>query len=147
MQAETSLNRARNELYKPLDDVVNYSACTFSRTALYNYLSCLYILHSGDEVDAVADDQAKFMKQSVDDGTKTMDELIAFVSKHEPEVKKLDFESVRCVNNNIKDVLNDDEIYFCNDTIQIYTCTDLAEKIKGLVVKNAFGGIQPDIDP
>ncbi len=147
IQAESSLNRARNELYKPLDDVVNYSACTFSRSALYQFLSCLYILHSGDATDEVTSDKPDYMRRSVEDGTKTMDELIAYVGKHVPEVKKLDFEPVRCTHNNIKDVLNDDEIYFCNDTIQIYTCTDLAEKIKGLVLEKAFGGIQPGINP
>lgn len=45
-QAEEDLQRASGELYRPSDDVVTYSACQFSRKALYRFLNALAIYQS-----------------------------------------------------------------------------------------------------
>jgi hypothetical protein len=130
-QADADFHKARNELYKPLDDVVTYSACTFSRSALYHFLSCLYV-HGTNDTDPM-----------IEKGRKTIDELIKYGKDHYPEIKEMDFNPVRCKNKNVKDVLNDDEIYFCNDPEQVMICTSLAEQIKELISDRVFDGNPP----
>lgn len=125
------MEKARAELYKPKEDVVAYHACTYSRSALYHYLSCLYVPHVQEE-------------DKVEKGEVTLDELVSLVGAKHDEVKEMDFSSVRCIRKDVKDVLNDDEIYFCNNVDQINTCTDLAKKIRKLVINTTFEGVEPE---
>lgn len=134
-QAVSDFHKARNELYKPSDDVVTYSACTFSRSSLYHFLSCLYVHGTKDRDPAI------------EKGRKTIEELIRYSQENYPKVKEMDFNPVRCKNKNVKDVLNDDEIYFCNDAEQIMVCTNLADQIRELIIDRVFDGVQPEVKP
>jgi hypothetical protein len=133
-QADYDLNKAHDELYKPEEDVVNYSACIFSRSAMYHFLSCLYVLNNDEQDDTIKK------------GTKTLDDLIAFAKTQEDELKDLDFSSMRCKGEGIKEIKKGHEIYFCNNTSQIQSCTKITEKIKDLVIQKAFDGKQPNVE-
>lgn len=134
-QAEADLHHAREELYKPSDDVVKYTVCTSARTSLYRYLSCLYALHhEGEDL------------KPLDKGTKPLQELLDEVTEYYEELGTIDFSPVRCKCKNVKDILNGDEIYFCNNLQQVRTCTDLASIARKLVIDEIYDGEEPDVD-
>ena len=134
-KADQLLSKATEELYKPQEDVVNYSACISSRSALYHFLGCMYLIYSKEEVDT-----------SLEQGKKSIDELLAFAGKHSSEIGEIDFELMRCSCEDVEDILNNEEIYFCNNTEIVRGCTNLAKKVKEVVVKNAFDGIAPNTE-
>lgn len=134
-KAESDLANARGELYKPEEDVVKYSACISARSALYHYLGCLYVLNE-DDVDY----------QTLVKGSKSIEELIESVSEYNTGVGKIDFNPMRCKCNDIEDVLNNEEIYFCNNTEIVRSCTELAEQVRELVISDVFDGTQPEIE-
>jgi hypothetical protein len=125
-KADADLARARDELYKPEEDVVLYSSCISARSALYHYLGCLSIL-----------DRKKADIVSIEKGTKSMDQLIQEAGIKYPEVAKMDFSAVHCKRKNIENILNYDEINFCNDTDRVNQCTNLAYQLKEIVIKRA----------
>jgi hypothetical protein len=133
-QADYDHKKAKEELYRPEEDVVNYSACIFSRSAMYHFLSCLYVLNNNEE------------DNSIDKGTKTLDELIAYAKTQEDELKDVDFSSMRCKGEGIKEIKKGHEIYFCNNTAQIQSCSSITEKIKDVVIDKAFDGKQPQFE-
>jgi len=117
-QADSDLKRARGELYQPAEDVVNYCVCVSARTALQRYLLGLYL----------------FLKKDDDETVKinhTIDELVGFCNKEMSELKKLDFEHINCKEH---DVLNTEELFFCNDVEIVDHCTELAEKVRELLI-------------
>ncbi|MEX0686261.1 MAG: hypothetical protein WD267_00065 [Balneolales bacterium] len=126
-QGDFELNKAREELYHPSEDVVVYSVCMFARSALYHYLVCLYILHSIENDDII-------------DETGTVEQLAEYCKKYNKGLQEVDLSPFQCRK---KDVLSDDQFYYCNDIHHVTTCADLAESIKNLVVKKAWGGKQP----
>lgn len=134
LKGESLLSRAHNELYKPKGDVVKYSACISARSALYYFLSCLYLYHDG-----------KDEKGEIEDGSKTIEELIDYVGDYHEGISDIDFSQMRCKYKDIEDVVSNDEIYFCNNTEIINTCTELADQTRELVINNAFGGNAPKI--
>lgn len=135
-KADKLLNKATQELYKPQEDVVNYSACISSRSALYHFLGCLYLHHSNEEVD-----------KSLEKGKITIEELLQFAQEYSPEIGEINFELMRCSCEDVEDILNNEEIYFCNNTEIVQGCTNLAKKVKKLVVNNAFNGVAPSTEP
>lgn len=131
-KADTELARAHDELYKPEEDVVLYSSCISARSALYHYLGCLSML-APEKSDI----------NSIEKGTKPMDQLIKEAGKKYPEVAKMDFSVMQCTNKDIKNILNNDETHFCNNTDIVNNCTNLAHQLKEIVTKQASGVVQP----
>jgi hypothetical protein len=130
-KADADLARAQEELYKPEEDVVLYSSCVSARSALYRYLGCLSILaRKKPDID------------SIENGAKTMDQLIKEAGKKYPEVKKMDFSAVYCKRKNIKNVLDNEETHFCNNTDMVNKCTNLAYQLKEIVAKRASKYVQ-----
>lgn len=134
-KADKLLSKATNELYKPQEDVVNYSACISSRSALYHFLGCLYLYNADEEVD-----------KSLEEGKKSIDELLDFAREYSPEIGEINFDLMRCSCEDVENILNNEEIYFCNNTEIVQGCTNLAKKVKNLVVKDAFEGVAPSIE-
>ena len=131
-KADADLTRAQDELYRPERDVVFYSSCVSARSALYHYLGCLSVL-SEKKVDIY----------SIENGTKSMDQLILETGKKYPEITKLDFSVVKCKSEDISKIVKDDETHFCNNTDMVNSCTNLAFELKKIVDKRASKFIQP----
>jgi len=131
-KAIADLSKAQDELYKPKEDVVHYSCCISARSALYHFLGCLCMLNE-DRVDI----------DSIEQGTTTMDQLIKKAGKTYSEVAKMDFSGVHCKRKDVKNVLNNDEIYFCNNTGVVSNCTNLAHQLKQIVDKRTSKFVQP----
>lgn len=131
-KADADLARARDELYKPEEDVVYYSSCVSARSAMYHFLGCLSML-SRKKVDI----------ESIENGTKPMDQLIKEAGKKYPEVAKMDFNAVECKCKDIENILSDEETHFCNETDIVTHCTNLADQLKEIVVKQSDQFVQP----
>lgn len=125
-RADAELTRAQDELYRPQEDVVVYASCVSARSALYHYLGCLSMLA-----------RKKADIDSIEKGTKSMDQLIKEAGKKYPEVKKMDFSAVHCKRKDIKNVVNNEEVNFCNNTDMVNKCTNLAYQLKDIVVKQS----------
>lgn len=135
-KADKLLSKATEELYKPQEDVVNYSACISSRSALYHFLGCMYLHFTDEEVD-----------KSLEEGKMSIDELLNFARQYSNELGEINFDIMRCSCENVEDILNNEEIYFCNNTEIVQGCTNLAKKVKKLVINNAFDGVAPSTEP
>lgn len=120
-QAEEDLKRANEELYRPSADVVTYSACQFSRLALYRFLNALAIHQSGD-------------KNTILEPDLTLEQLITFCGQHNKEIKDIDFSSLHCKCNPVIGE-TDDEIIYCTSVQKVDYCAKLASKVKEIVRK------------
>lgn len=123
-RADTVLNSAREELNHPADDVVNYSVCVFARSALYHYLELLQMIYAQKNKDEVKE-------------SPTLEELINYCSNFNDKLKGIDFSEVYCKDCN---VLDDEKIYYCNNVNKVTYCTDVAEKVRELVVEQSGAG-------
>ncbi|SMO64502.1 hypothetical protein [Fodinibius sediminis] len=131
-KADNLLSKATEELHKPEEDVVTYSACISARSSLYHFLGCLYVHKSNEEID-----------KTLEQGKKTIDELIEYATQHVSGVGEIDFSPMRCTCKDVKEIVNDEEIYFCNNINIVKECTHLAQKVKDIIVSDAFGGQAP----
>lgn len=129
-QADSDLEKSINELNKPEEDVVAFSACTYARSALYHFLSCLHTLKN---------DEVTLEKES-----NTLDDLIDLVSEEFEEVGELDFSPIGCTHRSLDAVLSDEEIAVCNNVHQLNVCTDRAKAVKEIVVDKIYYGEEPD---
>lgn len=132
-KADELLSKATEELNKPEEDVVNYSACISARSALYHFLGTYYVYKSQEEVD-----------KSLEQGKMTVDELIEYAEQHISEISEIDFSPMRCTCKDVKEIVNNDEIYFCNNIDTIKGCTKIAQKVKDIIVSDAFDGKAPN---
>lgn len=124
-QADTELYSARNELYKPAEDVVKYSVCVFARSALYRFMNCLYVIHSEENNETVKDSQ-------------TLEQMIDYCSDYNSQLKKIDFSNVHCkTRTDLAE--NVDEVYYCNNVNHVKYCAETAEKVRELVIEKAWG--------
>jgi len=128
-QADSDLKRAKGELYQPAEDVVNYCVCVSARSALQRYLLSLYLTLKKDEMEAIEVNQ-------------TIEELVRLCSKEVSELKSLNFDHINCKEY---DVLNTDEIFFCNDVGIVNHCTDLADKVRKILFFKLPEGIIPGL--
>jgi hypothetical protein len=120
-KAEDELKRAQGELYRPAEDVVSYSACLFSRKALTNYLQALSVLYAE--------------KNNVEMGEMpTIEDWISFSRQFSEELKDVDFSSLNCKCN---EILEDEseQIVFCTSVDKVHHCSELAEKVRDILVK------------
>lgn len=117
-QAEEDLQRASEELYRPSDDVVTYSACQFSRIALYRFLNALALYQSRN-------------KNVILEPDLTLEQLITFCGQHNKEIASIDFSSLHCKCN---PVIND-EVVYCTSVQKVDYCANLASKVKEITIK------------
>lgn len=120
-KAENDLMEAREELYHPAEDVVTFSVCVTSRRALYNFLSCLTLLHAEENDEPFKEQQ-------------TIEDLIEYCSQYNDQLKEIDFSELYCrCQEDIHD--NQKEAYYCDDVQKVNYCKKLAEKVRTLVIE------------
>jgi len=130
-QADSDLQRARGEIYKPAEDVVSYCSCVFARGALYRYLKAFY-LHSGALIENSEQDSL------------TMEQLLDDSKWKFPELKELDFSNINCKD---RDVLATEDLFFCNDVDVVDHCTKLAEQVREILIKKLPDDMHPNQSP
>jgi hypothetical protein len=115
-QADEDLKRATQELYRPSSDVVSFSACVYSRRALYKFLNGLAHLYASE-------------KKIILEPELTIDQLITFCSQFNKKLKQIDFSSLDCKCNKVlKD--GEEEIIFCTSVNRVGYCANLAESVR-----------------
>lgn len=119
-QAEEDFHRAKNELFRPLEDVVTYSACVSSRRALYKYLLGLSLIH------------AKENNESFDDH-ETIEKLIKYNSKYNDQLKKVDFSALYCQCEEMSE--EDDEQVYCASVSKVNYCSNLSESVRKILIE------------
>ncbi|MGM0507309.1 MAG: hypothetical protein ACQER4_09015 [Bacteroidota bacterium] len=118
-QAEADQFRAGEELNRPSSDVVRYSACTFARRALHQYMTGLYTLYALENNDTPKESQ-------------TLDELIDYCGRHNPQIRQIDFSTIQC---SCTDVMNegDSEIVYCEDVMKVRQCKEIGDLVRDLL--------------
>lgn len=116
-QAEVDFDRSQQEMYRPSTDVVLYSACFFARRALHHYLFYYYKKFDGPEAGKSPHEL-------------TIQEMAEFCAKHDKRIGSIDFDSMHCSRS---DVLEDEEVFFCNDVDKVSSCKSLAEQMREIV--------------
>lgn len=130
-QADSDLERARNENYKPAEDVVSYCSCVSARGALYRYLKA-YHLHGGALIENREQDSI------------TMDQLLEESKRTFPELGDLDFSGINCKD---RDVLATEDLFFCNDVEVVDHCAKLAEQVRELLLHKLPEDLHPNRSP
>lgn len=115
-QAEADQLRAGKELNRPLSDVVRYSACTFARRALHQYMTGIYILYALEHNEPPKENQ-------------TLDELIDYCGRYNQQIRQIDFSTIQC---SCTDVMNegDDEIVYCEDVMKVRQCKEIGDLVR-----------------
>lgn len=116
-KAEEELHKAKQELMRPSADVVNFAVCANARSALYHYLVSLYTIHSRDRNETP--------KENLN-----LKQLIEECRRYDDRIQNKDFTCVKCQERN---VLSDEEIFFCDDVSQVQACTNMAEEVRALI--------------
>jgi hypothetical protein len=116
-QAEVDFDRSQQEMYRSSTDVVLYSACFFARRALHHYLYYCYKKFDGPNADQSPHEL-------------TIQEMAEFCTKYDNRIGKIDFENMHCSRS---DVLEEDEVFFCNDVDKVNSCKNLAEQMREIV--------------
>ncbi len=116
-QAEADYNRAQEELYRPSMDVVHYSACYFARKSLHHYLYYCYKKFGGGDTGKPAREL-------------TIEQMARYCSRHDDRIARINFEEMHCRK---ADVLDDEEVFFCNDVDKVNSCKSLAEQMREIV--------------
>lgn len=119
--ADADLKRATQELYRPIEDVVSFSACVFSRSALYRYLQGLAILYADEKNEALEDDQ-------------TIEQLITYCSQYSNRLQDIDFSSLQC---KCDEILKDDEeeLVHCTSVDRLNYCSNLAAEVREILIE------------
>lgn len=118
-QAEADFERSQEELYRPSTDVVVYSACFFARRALHQYLYYFFKKFEGPIEGRSPHDI-------------TIQEMAEYCAKYREDIGKIDFESMHCSKS---DVLEEEEVFFCNDVDKVSSCKNLAEQMRHIIMK------------
>lgn len=116
-QAEIDYGRSQEELYRPSHDVVLYSACFFARRALHHYLYYYYKKYNGPDSEKSPHEL-------------TVMEMAEYCKQFDKRIASIDFEGMHCSKS---DVLEDEEVFFCNDVDKVNSCKSLAEQMRTLV--------------
>ncbi|MDI6402091.1 hypothetical protein QLX67_08800 [Balneolaceae bacterium ANBcel3] len=119
-QAEVDYERSQKEMYRPSTDVVLYSACFYARRALHQYLFYCYKKYNGPASDKSPHDL-------------TVMEMAEYCSQHDERIAKIDFEAMNCSRS---DVLEEEEVFFCNDVDKVGSCKTLSEQMREVVLKS-----------
>ena len=124
-QADSELYSARNELYKPAEDVVNYSVCVFARSALYRFIHCLYLIYTEEN------------GEKPQEGL-TMEQMMEYVNQYDSKAVQIDFSNVQC-KSKVEVTETRDELFFCNSVNHVKYCADTADKVRELVIEKTRG--------
>lgn len=116
-QAEIDFDRSQQELYRPSTDVVLYSACFYARRALHHYLFYYYKKFDGPNSDKAPHEF-------------TIREMADYCQKHDKRIENIDFDGMHCSRS---DVLEEEEVFFCNDVGKVSSCKNLAEQMREIV--------------
>ncbi|MEX0680030.1 MAG: hypothetical protein WD097_01495 [Balneolales bacterium] len=117
-QADTDFDQSQQELYRPSTDVVLYSACFYARRALHQYLYFCYRKFGG---------QLESGKTLHD---LTIDQMAEYCGKYDKRIANIDFKAMHCRK---VDVLDDEDIFYCNDVNTVSSCKNLSEQMRELV--------------
>lgn len=117
-QAELDYDRSLEELYRPSTDVVLYSACFFARRALHHYLYFCYKKFDGPDAE-----KPPYVL--------TVESMAEFCARHDERIGKIDFLNMHCSKT---DVLEEEEVFFCNDVDKVSSCRNLAEQMRKIVI-------------
>ncbi len=122
-EADEDLERARKELYKPSGDVVNYAVCVSARSALHRFMTCLYVIHARENERDI-------------EPLNTVDEMLAEIGKYSDKLNEIDFSELHC---SCTDVINRTDLFYCNEVKKVLYCTDLADRVRDLVLEKSWG--------
>jgi hypothetical protein len=129
-QADSELYNARNELYKPAEDVVNYSVCVFARSALYRFIQCLYLIYTDQNGDTPEQEL-------------TMEQMMDYINRYDSNAMEIDFSNVHC-KTKAHVTETKENPYFCNSVEHVKYCTDTADRVRDLVIEKAWGPLTAD---
>ncbi len=122
-EADQFLESANNELQRPSQDVVTYSACQSTRLALYKFLNALAVIQSSD-------------KNVILEPDLTLDQLITFCSQNSKEIRDIDFSSLQC---SCVPVINDEDqeeqMVYCTSVKKVQYCAKLAKEVKEIATR------------
>jgi hypothetical protein len=127
LKAENDLSRSQEELNRPAFDVVKYAVCVFGRTAIHRYMECLYLHYTDSNGDKPQEKP-------------TIAEMFEYCKPHNPNLAKMSLFQVHCTG---RDVLETEEVFYCNDLHQVKTCSEIAGEIRGIFIKDVMGGVLP----
>lgn len=120
-EAEEDLRHARKELYRPMEDVVNFSACVFTRRALHKYLLGLSLINAEENEDQMQ-------------GEKSLEKLIDYNSKYDEGLKDIDFSMLGCKCHEVSEEGEEDLIY-CTSVDKVNYCSNLSESVRKILVE------------
>lgn len=124
LQAENDLLKSQEELNRPAFDVVKYAVCVFGRTAIHRFMECLYLYYTEKNGD-------KQLEKP------TIAEMLDYCKTFNPKLADMDFFALHCMS---RDVLDTEDVFYCNDINQVKTCSDIAKDVRAIFVKDAWGG-------
>lgn len=119
-EAEKDFHNAKDELYRPLEDVVTYSACVTSRRALYKYLLGLSKIYTKENNESF-------------DENETIEELVKYNSKYSDKLKGIDFSALNCKCEDMS--AEDEEEVYCNSVKKVNYCFKLSENVRKILIE------------
>lgn len=120
-EADEDLKHAKKELYRPIEDVVNFSACVFTRRALHKYLMGLSLINAEENNDQIQQDNS-------------LEKLIDYNSKYDEELKKVDFSMLGCKCHEVSDKGEEDLVY-CTSVNKVNYCSNLSESVRKILIE------------
>ncbi len=89
----------------------------FARRALHHYLYYYYKKYNGPDSEKSPHEL-------------TVMEMAEYCKQFDKRIASIDFEGMHCSKS---DVLEDEEVFFCNDVDKVNSCKSLAEQMRTLV--------------
>lgn len=120
-EAEEDLKHAKEELYRPMEDVVNFSACVFTRQALYKYLLGLSLVHAEENDDPLQNNI-------------TLEKLIKYNGKYNKALRDIDFSMMSCKCHEMTEEGEEDLVY-CTNVKKVNSCSDLSESVRKILIE------------
>lgn len=118
--AEEDLRHAKKELYRPMEDVVNFSACVFTRQALYKYLLGLSLVYAEENNDPIQEDN-------------TLEKLIKYNGKYNESLRDIDFSMLSCKCHEMTEEGEEDLVY-CTNVNKVNYCSGLSESVRKILI-------------
>jgi|AntRauTorcE11897_2_1112592.scaffolds.fasta_scaffold00005_114 HEPN domain-containing protein len=120
-EAEEDLEHAKKELYRPKEDVVNFSACVFSRRALHKYLLGLSLVNADENDDEIQE-------------SNSLEKLIDYNGKYNEDLKNVDFSKLNCKCHDISSEAEEDMVY-CDSVNKVSYCFHLSESVRKILIE------------
>lgn len=120
-EAEEDLRHAKEELYRPIEDVVNFSACVFTRQALYKYLLGLSLVNAEENNDPVKDEN-------------NLEKLIKYNSKYNEALRDIDFSKLNCKCHEMTEE-GEEGLVYCTNVNKVNYCSSLSESVRKILIE------------